>query len=193
MFDEKTLRRLYLEEQLSIRAIAELKQVPTRTIYDALIQYRIPRRPAKFRSSRAEPIAAPFDEASLRRLYVGEERSIRDIAALYQVSTRMVYDALSHYRIPRRTSGFRQPSRNLFTLAGGTIDQVALRRLYEEQGLSIAAIAAEAQCSPSWVRNALVRWGIARRRRGRRYSAEVGGWETSAAQREVKVGDSRAE
>ena len=176
MLDEMTLRQLYLDDQLSIRAIAELKQAPTRTIYDALIQYRIPRRPARFRSSRAEPVVAPFDEACLRRLYLAEERSIRDIAALYQVSTRMVYDALSHYRIPRRTSGFRQPSERPFTLAGGTIDQMMLRRLYEEQGMSIAAIAAEAQCSPSRIRNALVRWGIARRRRGRRYVTAISGY-----------------
>jgi len=169
--DEMTLRQLYLEKQLSIRAVAEIMHVTTRTIYAALIHYRIPRRPAGFRSQRLQLTDAPLDETTLRRVYLEEERSIRDIAALYQVSTRVVYDSLSHYRIPRRTSGFRQPSEKLFTLAGGTIDQMMLRRLYEEQGLSIAAIAAEAQCSPSQIRNALVRWGIARRRRGRRYSA----------------------
>src|SRR4029079_6815120 len=37
MLDEATLRRLYLEEQRSIRDIAALKRIPSRTVYDLLI------------------------------------------------------------------------------------------------------------------------------------------------------------
>ena len=102
MLDEITLRRLYLEEQRSIRDIARLAKVPTRTVYDALIRYRIPRRPAGFHSPRATPANASLDEITLRRLYLDEERSIRDIATLHHISTRVVYDAMSRYRIPRR-------------------------------------------------------------------------------------------
>ena len=167
MLDEATLRRLYLEEQRSIREIAQLEHVPTRSVYDALVHYRIPRRASGFRSPRAQPASAPLDEATLQRLYLDEERSIRNIAALYQVSTRMVYDTLSRYRIPRRTTGHRQPRPAMLELPAGTIDEAALRRMYEEEGQSIAAIAASVSCAPSRIRNALVRWGITRRRRGR--------------------------
>lgn len=167
MLDEVTLRHLYLEEQRSIRAIAELEHVPTRTVYDALIRYRIPRRPSGFHHKRLLPTSAPFDEATLRRLYLEEERSIRDIAALYQVSTRMVYDALSRHRIPRRTVGHRRPTPSAIAFGNRLLDKATLQRLYREEGLSIAAIAEANRCPPSRVRNALVRWGIARRRRGR--------------------------
>jgi transposase-like protein len=167
MLDEITLRRLYLEEQRSIRAIAQLEQVPTRTVYEALICYHIPRRASGFRSPPVQPASVPLDEPTLRRLYLDEERSIRNIAALYQVSTRMVYDSMCRYRIPRRTTGHRRPGATVIDVADGSIDEATLRRLYEEEGQSIAAIAASVACAPSRIRNALVRWGIARRRRGR--------------------------
>src|SRR5690242_5642553 len=59
MLDEATLRQLYLEEQRSIRDIAAKKGIATRTVYDLLIRYRIPRRPAGFHSMRAESAYAP--------------------------------------------------------------------------------------------------------------------------------------
>src|SRR4051794_26784852 len=81
MLDETTLRRLYLEEQRSIRVISQLKHVSTRSVYDALIHYRIPRRASGFRSPQVQRANATLDEPTLRRLYLDEERSIRNIAA----------------------------------------------------------------------------------------------------------------
>ena len=169
MLDEATLRRLYLEERRTIRDIATMEQVSLRTVYETLIRFRIPRRQAGFSGKRVELDNALFDESHLRHLYLKEERSIRDIAALYQVSTRMVYDALSHYRIPRRIGKPQRPAPAVIVLGNSLLDKVTLQRLYQEEGLSITAIAAAVACSPSRVRNALVRWGIARRRRGRQY------------------------
>ena len=171
LIDETRLRQLYLDEQQSIRAIAALEGVPTRSIYDALIHYRIPRRQAGFRSSSLQSADPLFHEATLRRLYLEEQRSIRDIAALHHVSTRIVYDAMSRYRIPRRTAGQRRPAPLVIQVADGLLDEAALRRMYEEEGQSIAAIAAAVACTPARIRNALIRWGIARRRRGRRHGA----------------------
>jgi predicted DNA-binding protein YlxM (UPF0122 family) len=166
MLDEATLRRLYQAEERSIRDIAELLHVPTRTVYDALIRYRIPRRPASHRQPRPQPAERQLDEASLRRWYLDEERSIRAIAELAQVSTRAVYEALIAYGIPRRSGGQR-PSEEAEVVEASGVDEVALRRLYEDEGRSIAAIAAALACSPSRIRSALVRWGIERRPRGR--------------------------
>jgi len=171
MLEESTLRRLYLEEQRSIRAIAAFVQVSPRTVYDDLIRYRIPRRPAGFRGARAQSAATPFDEATLRQSYEVEGRSIRAIAELTQTSTRTVYDALIRYRIPRRTTGRQRLTHPTSPIADGFLDEAVLRHLYLEEGRSISAIALAAQCSPSRIRNALVRYGIARRRRGRRSSA----------------------
>jgi hypothetical protein len=158
---------MYLDEQRSIREIAQLEHISTRAIYDALIHYCIPRRAPGFRRRRAQPASVPFDEPTLRRLYLDEERSIRNIAALYQVSTRIVYDALSRYCIPRRTTGHRRQRATVLDLADASIDEATLRRLYEEEGQSIAAIAASVSCPRSRIRNALIHWGIARRKRGR--------------------------
>jgi len=167
MLDEGTLRRLYLEEQRSIRDIATLLGVPTRTVYDALIRYRIPHRAASFRTTPAGAAGQSLDEASLRRWYLEEARSIREIAELAQVSTRAVYEALIRYGIPRRTVGQRRTAEFAFGDTDKAIDEATLRRLYEEQRQSILAIASALACSPSRIRSALVRWGITRRRRGR--------------------------
>jgi predicted DNA-binding protein YlxM (UPF0122 family) len=175
MFDEAYLRYLYLDQELSIRAIAARERVPLRTVYDALIHYRIPRRLAGFHSASIQPADTPLDETTLRRLYLSEERTIRDIAALYQVSTRKVYDALRRYRIPRRTSRHRQPPLEIITFGDQMLDKERLQRLYEQEDLSIATIAATLGCSPSSIRNALIRWSIVRRRRGRRYRAAASG------------------
>ena len=167
MFDEATLRQLYLDERQSIRVIAARAQVSTRTIYDALNRYHIPRRPAGFHT--ATPAASTLlHEASLRRLYVEEQRSIKAIAELAQVSTRTVFDALNRYRIPRRPPGSYKPLLQRITLPDGQqLDEALLRRLYEDEGQSIVEIAAALRCTPSRIRNALVRWGIPRRHRGR--------------------------
>ena len=170
MIEEERLQQLYVTEQRSIRDIATLEHLPTRTVYDALIHYRIPHRPAGFHTKKPKATESPLNEMTLRRLYLEEQRSIRDIAALQQVSTRMVYDALTHYRIPRRPAGQqRRPMPNAITLGTSVLDKPTLQHLYEEEGQSIAAIAASLSCAPSRIRRALVRWGIARRRRGRQY------------------------
>ena len=85
MLDEAELRHLYLEEQCSIRTMATLLHVPTGAIYRALIHYDIPRRSGRFHATPDQPVKARFDEATLRRLYLEEQRSIRDIAALHEV------------------------------------------------------------------------------------------------------------
>lgn len=167
MLDEQRLRQLYIIEQQSIRAIAALEHVPIRTVYDALTHYRIPRRLPGFRSQHTAPSERPLDEAQLRRLYLDEQRSIRAIAEHVGVSTRTVYDLLIAYRIPRRMQAHRQPAAPLLVLPASTLDEPQLRRLYEQEQRSIGDIAALMQCSPARIQRALVRWGIARRRRGR--------------------------
>ena len=167
MLDEQRLRQLYLMEEQSIRAIAASERVSVRTIYNALIHYHIPRRSPGFRSAQAQRPDRLIDEAELRRLYLDEQRSIRAIAAHLHVSTRVVYDSLMAYQIPRRVGGGRGSPAPVLVLETGTLDEPILRRLYQHEGRSIVDIAAALQCSPSRIRSALVRWGIERRRRGR--------------------------
>jgi lambda repressor-like predicted transcriptional regulator len=168
MIDEALLRRLYLQEQQSIRAIAVFIDVPPRVVYGELIRYRIPRRPVGFRGAPADRADTCIDEPTLRQWYETEGLSIRAISARANVSTRTVYDALIRYHIPRRTAGSPRPLPPGAATADGIFDEATLRHLYQEAGKSIAVIAEDSHCSPSRIRNALVRYGIARRRRGRR-------------------------
>jgi transposase-like protein len=168
MIDERRLRQLYLDEQQSIRAIAASEGLPPHTVYNALKRYRIPRRNAGFPAHGSSP-HPPLDEATLRRLYIDGEHSIRAIAGMFQISSRQVYDALTHYHIPRRSPGYRPAAEPGLVLELGShaLDKARLRQLYEQEGQSIAAIAALYGCPPNRIRTALVRWGIALRRRGR--------------------------
>ena len=105
--DEMTLRRLYLDEGLSIGRIAKLLHVRKQSICAALAQWDIPRR-----SRGARPVAVVREvrltEAYLRRRYVDEGATIRDIAAEAMVSSRAVRNALIHWNIPRRRRGPRR-------------------------------------------------------------------------------------
>jgi len=173
VIDEDKLQRLYIAEQRSIRDIAAIEHVSTRSIYDALIYYCIPRRPSGFRAKAALPGNPLLDEQTLRQLYLVEQHTIRDIATLSGVSTRVVYDALCRYRIPRRAARQPRPASAVITFGSSVLDKPTLQRLYHEEGQSIAAIAASMSCAPSRIRNALVRWDIARRRRGRRNDSQT--------------------
>lgn len=170
MLEKELLERLYLEEQRTIREIATQLGVPSRSVYDAMIHHRIPRRPAFYRPEHPVAHERQLGEAELRRWYIDEERSIRAIAGLAQVSTRAVSEALIRYNIPRRLA--RPQFAKASEEAG--LDETTLRQLYQNQGLSIATIAAALACSPSRIRNALVRWGIERRRRGQPGTAASG-------------------
>jgi hypothetical protein len=133
------------------------------------LAFALPRQISMSSSKHMEPNTEHriLDEATVRRLYLEEQLSIRAIATLARVSTRVVYDVMSRYRIPRRRRGYRSEPRPNIDLKAGPIAEGTLRHLYTDEQRSIAAIAAMLQSSPSRIRNALVRWGIPRRRRGR--------------------------
>src|SRR6476646_8961829 len=98
MIDETRLRQLYLDQRLSIRAIAAREQVSTRIVYDALKRYCIPRRTNEFHRPAPTPL---LDAVTVRQLYLDNHYSIRAIAAHCHVSTRTVLAALTRYDIPR--------------------------------------------------------------------------------------------
>lgn len=100
-----------------------------------------------------------MDEETLRRLYLHEKHSIREIAALVHVAPRSVYDALIRYNIPRRAVGSHTTHTQL--------DEATLRRLYLEEAQSIRTIAETAHLSPRAVYDLLIRYHIPRRRVGR--------------------------
>ncbi len=104
--DKTTISHLYLEEQLTIRAIAKKLSVNPRSVYSAMIRWRIPRRP---RSARTNPPAPkfPFDEATLRYHYHESGQTIKQIALDFKVSIGVVFSAMKYWDIPRRRPGPR--------------------------------------------------------------------------------------
>lgn len=108
------------------------------------------------------------DETVLRQLYLEEQRSIREIAAILGMATRTVYDALIRYRIPRRPRSVSRPGHSHGKLTVGLLDEATVRRLYLEDGQSISEIAHVAHCSPAGLCKAMIRWNIPRRRQGPR-------------------------
>jgi len=104
--DKITLQRMYLEEELTIRAIADRFQVNPRVVYDALMRWRIPRRPSSARPNRPAPVI-PFDEATLRYHYLDLEQTIKEIGVQLNVSDSLVFSAMKYWHIPRRRCGPR--------------------------------------------------------------------------------------
>ena len=106
ILDKTTLSHLYIEEQLTIRAIADKLSVNPRKIHDALRHWRIPRRPNSARTTRPAP-NFPFDEATLRHYYHDAGQTIKQIAGQFKVSTWVVSSAMKYWDIPRRRCGPR--------------------------------------------------------------------------------------
>jgi predicted DNA-binding protein YlxM (UPF0122 family) len=110
IIDQETLRHLYIDEKLSIRSIAAILHVAPRTVHDALIRCRIPRRQKwqHYLTASAKRADRPqLDESTLRQLYMNEQRSIREIAGFFNVFPSVVYNALVRWNIPRRKRGPR--------------------------------------------------------------------------------------
>jgi hypothetical protein len=102
--DKMTLYRLYVEEQLSIRAIGNMLSIRHQEIYLAMVRWRIPRRAASIRTHRSEP-KLPLDETTLRYHYNELGQTIKEIAIQFNASTGAVLSAMKYWDIPRRRCG----------------------------------------------------------------------------------------
>ena len=119
--DLETVRHLYIDEQLSIRNIAATLHVNPRTVHDALIRGRIPRRrPWEQHATMAaeHPVRGKLDESILRRLYLIENHSIHEIADTLDVSATTVRQALVDWDIPRRGRGRPRKCGDLYSPCG---------------------------------------------------------------------------
>jgi transposase-like protein len=104
--DEQLVRRLYLEEGKTISAIADELGCARRTVYDAMIRWRIPRRP---RSSYVR--SRPFDATVLRRRYLDEGATLAEIAREFDVSVSLIRLELRRAEIATRPAGPRPKTR----------------------------------------------------------------------------------
>jgi hypothetical protein len=131
--DETTLRRMYLDEGHTTQQIARTLHLRKQTICDALERWHIPRRPRGARP-RVSSANGALDAATLRRLYLDENQTIREIAGTLQIPLGVVRQALIQCGIPCRRRG---PRRDMRPLAEAT--RLALRSLVAVGGVGGAA------------------------------------------------------
>jgi len=82
------------------------------------------------------PIGKKPSKACLKRLYINESKSIREVAEILGCSKDMVYRALMEYRIVRRSNECRSKLRSykLITLKKG-IEEKGIRGFASELGV----------------------------------------------------------
>ena len=97
--DIETLRRLYVDEGLSLAAIAGRVGVAAQTVHNWLVAGGVPRRPspARFRSD--------IDDGEIIRLYTHEGHTTAEIAEQLGCSTSLVYGRLARRGVDRRPPG----------------------------------------------------------------------------------------
>jgi hypothetical protein len=106
LLSAKRLRRLYVDQGLTIEQIARREHVAPNTVWYALRDYGIPRRRG------GHPIPPRPSDDELRRRYVDEDWSIRQLAAHFKASYTTARLWLRAAGIPCRPPGYwRRPQR----------------------------------------------------------------------------------
>lgn len=109
------LYSLYVTQGLSIQKIAAQDNVTSTTVRKALIQLNVPiRHPIKTDTKKVTksnnytehsfPIRIGYD--ALYELYITKNQSGPDIAAIYNVNTTLIYDALKYWNIKKNIKPF---------------------------------------------------------------------------------------
>ena len=155
--DKEWLEEKYLEERLSIRAIASVVGCGGRAVWNALKRLKIPTRKC-FEAKKGRTKYKELKDGDwLYQKYWEEGLSTHGIAAIIGCSADMVSDALRRLGIPARTLfDARQNRRPYIELR----DREWLEEKYWGEGLSMAKIAGIIGCDESSVRNALKHFGI---------------------------------
>ena len=147
--DEDTLRRLYVERELTTREIASKIDCSSRTVSQWINKHEIEERPSLVGEVR--------DEAQLREMYVGKELTINEIADSMGCAEATVRSWLLRHGIETRAR--QAPAANELT------DRKLMREMYLENGLTTYEIAEEIGCSARSVSYWLNQHGIEPRRR----------------------------
>lgn len=103
---------------------------------------------------RRRPSVPPLDAATLQRLYVGERRTINEIAQRLGCSAHRVRTSFAAAGIVPRAPGRRDDTRP------APITAATLTDLYIKQQLSVPTIAEQLGCSTNRIRTAMTQHGI---------------------------------
>jgi transposase len=146
--DAASLRQLYVEEGMTVAALASGLGVAAQTAHNWLVAADVPRR--------ASPATVRLDvsDVEVRRLYAVEGWTAAEVAAHLGCGTSTVYARLQGLGVARRPAPPRRSSRPADT---------ELRRLYVQRGLSLRQVAERFSVSTQAVRGWLDAAGVPRR------------------------------
>lgn len=146
--DAATLRTLYVEQRLDDKAIGARYRVPPWWVRKRRQELNVRRPPA---SPPRNPPAMPTAE-ELREWYVGQGRTLVDIAKAHHTSVRVVREWMRAAGVQVKARTSRNHRRDL--------DPGLLRRWYVEREWSATAIAAELDTTVHLVLRAMHDYGI---------------------------------
>jgi transposase len=146
--DTERLRRLYVDEQMTISQIAASLAVAPQTVHNRLVAAKIPRRPSP--STPRNDIT----ENTIRRLYIDQRCSAAEIASHLGCGTTTVYTRLDRMGVTRRPARPRQDNHP---------GDDELLQLYTTECLSLRQIANRYQVSAQAVHRWITAAGINRR------------------------------
>ncbi len=149
VIERKTLVELYWGQSLSIPQMAARLGCSEDTVRSRMQEYDIPRRTPSENAQLSREIDLPKKLA--REWYERQQLSIAAIAERLGCSETAVRNKLIQYGIERRTPW----AHNAVDLG-----QDELRRLYEEEELTVEAIAEAHGCSPATVSRKMSRYDI---------------------------------
>ena len=127
---------LYVTKGMSQRAIGELYGVNDTLIGKRLQSFGIESRPTNWEHSA--PRFASLSADDLRRLYVTERRTQKEIAGMYDMCSVTVSKWLRRYGIPIEAPWERRAVK---------IDPGEIRRLYSDEGMTVRQMAKHFSCS----------------------------------------------
>jgi transposase len=142
------LRRLYIDEGLSVAAVAARLGVADGTAHKWLLAAGVRMR---------QPVSTPRTDVSdddIRRLYTSAGHTAAEIATQLGCPTTTVYTRLQRLGVPRRPAVTRKRTRPA---------DDELRRLYSDEGLSLRQLAERFSVTPQAVHQWLVAAAIPRR------------------------------
>ena len=157
--DHALVIRMYVEEQKSMRAIAEELGVSRYLITKVLKTYDVPRRSLS-EAFRLRQYTGMHTDAKLKaaviRLYCDEKLSLAGCGKRLGISGVHIGNLMHRWGIPRRKANGRQPK-------WAVLDADAIVRLYVEEFLTLPEIASKYNVSPPTIAKVLERQGVPRR------------------------------
>ena len=90
--NKSVLQKLYVEEGKTIREIAKIIGCSREPVRLKCKQFGVPLRPTGVKR-------VDIDEPTLRRLYVKEEKSMLEVAKIFDCSVSVIYQRVKQFRL----------------------------------------------------------------------------------------------